>query len=412
MAKANKLITDESPKEAKETVSKAPRSSKGISSKISISNKNKLRNIFGALFLLFAVYFFLSCLSYFFSWKADQDRVMDKGFWEFILDNNPVPVENWLGKFGAWISHVFIYCWFGVASILFSFVFLVIGSKLLLRYQILSFKKLAAFSVLSLVWFSLFLSYFSPNISVLGGTFGYELNQWLNIAIGRFGALLFILIVGFVSVVILFNPDFQAIFNKFRQNNLDEEVEEDDLEDTLTEDDLYIKNTLTEKDIIPENISDSIDFSEEDNDSLEDEELDEELTIVSNGEEDNGSEIEDDEEFSVEIAQTENELSENELNKKLSEFGEYDPTLDLSSYTLPPIDLLVDYGAGKQPINIDKVELENNKNKIVETLANYNIEIAKIKATVGPTVTLYEIIPAPGVRISKIKNLEDDIALS
>lgn len=419
MAKANKLTTDESPKETKEATSKEPRSSKSISSKISISNlnKNKLRNIFGALFLLFAVYFFLSCLSYFFSWKADQDRVMNKGFWEFILDDNPAPLENWLGKFGAWISHVFIYCWFGVASILFSFVFLVIGSKLLLRYQIIPFGKLASFSVLSLVWFSLFLSYFSPNISILGGTFGYEINQWLNLTIGRFGALLFILIFGFVSIVILFNPDFQALFNKFRHDDLDGE-EIDELEDTLTADDLYVKNTITEKDITPEDISNSIDLTDEDeeeNEDLEDDdnEFNEELTIVSNGEEDNNdTEIEDDGEFSVEIAKTENELSENELNEKLSEFGEYDPTLELSSYTLPPIDLLVDYGAGKQPINVDKAELESNKNKIVETLANYNIEIAKIKATVGPTVTLYEIIPAPGVRISKIKNLEDDIALS
>jgi S-DNA-T family DNA segregation ATPase FtsK/SpoIIIE len=117
--------------------------------------------------------------------------------------------------------------------------------------------------------------------------------------------------------------------------------------------------------------------------------------------------------FSVEFAEESEEdksLSEEEVDSKRSEYGEYDPKLELSNYSLPPIDLLKDYGDSAG--SVDKTELEDNKNKIVKTLENYKIEIAKIRATVGPTVTLYEIVPAPGVRISKIKNLEDDIALS
>jgi len=109
-------------------------------------------------------------------------------------------------------------------------------------------------------------------------------------------------------------------------------------------------------------------------------------------------------------AAAEKTLSDDQIEAKLQEFGEYDPTLDLSSYELPPIDLLVDHGTGE--VTVTKEELEANKDRIVETLGHYNIAIDKIKATIGPTVTLYEIIPQAGVRISKIKNLEDDIALS
>jgi S-DNA-T family DNA segregation ATPase FtsK/SpoIIIE len=118
----------------------------------------------------------------------------------------------------------------------------------------------------------------------------------------------------------------------------------------------------------------------------------------------------DSEDFAVSIAPTDAELSHSELDAIRTEYGDYDPTLELSGYVLPPVDLLKEYGSGQ--VSINKQELEDNKNKIVETLSHYKIDIAKIKATVGPTVTLYEIIPAPGVRISKIKNLEDDIALS
>ncbi|MGB0177792.1 MAG: DNA translocase FtsK, partial [Owenweeksia sp.] len=122
------------------------------------------------------------------------------------------------------------------------------------------------------------------------------------------------------------------------------------------------------------------------------------------------TETETDDDFEIEAVEEEESLSEKEVNRKVKEFGEYDPKLDLSRFKLPPIDLLKDYGDSN--ITINQEELEANKNKIVDTLNNYNIEISKIKATIGPTVTLYEIVPAAGVRISKIKNLEDDIALS
>lgn len=426
MAKKNKLVTKEDERQEK----KAAKSS----SKLSIPsfkggnflkgklNKNKTRNILGAVFLLFSVYFLLACISYFFTWQADQDRVIGKSLWEFLFEENADPVENWLGKFGAWISHLFIYRWFGVSSMLFSFVALVIGSKLLLRLHIMKISKMLAISSISIVWFSIFLGFFAAHISNLGGTFGYEINEWLKLNLGGFGAFLFVAITGFIGFVILFNPNIQAFMARLK-GEASEETASKTEEEHINANEYEAVNTIREEDITEEKPSTTIDLTEEEEEEMteEEEEAFETLEIISTGEtekqtdttsdnEEKENDLSDDEDFSVEIAETEEELTDKEINRKVEEFGEYDPTLELSSYKLPPIDLMKDYG-GKQ-INVDKSELENNKNRIVETLGNYNIEISKIKATVGPTVTLYEIIPAPGVRISKIKNLEDDIALS
>jgi len=413
MAKTNRLIVKEDDQEEdtskkKKTGRKSPVFKGGDFFKGKLDN-GRARNITGAIFLLFAIYFLLACMSYFFTWETDQDRVLGKGLWEFMFDENPEPVENWLGKFGAWISHLFIYRWFGISSIAFSFMALVIGSKLLLRLQIMKIGKMFAFTSLGILWFSIFLGFFSAKTSILGGAFGYEINNWLKISLGGFGAFLFVIITGFISVIVLFNPNLQALLNKFKG-----QLNENESDEHISANEFEAINTLKEDDILGENPSETIDLTEDEEDleeewTDEDEEAFETIEIISKGEPEEELNLGDDD-FSVEIAQTEEELSEKEINKKVEEFGEYDPTLELSSYKLPPIDLLNEYG--NKQINIDKAELENNKNKIVETLANYNIEIAKIKATVGPTVTLYEIIPAPGVRISKIKNLEDDIALS
>jgi DNA segregation ATPase FtsK/SpoIIIE, S-DNA-T family len=418
MAKTNKFI--EKTEDSEEVKEKKPRKESG-EKKSSFStdtfkttfSSTRWRNIIGALLLLFAVYFLLACISYFFTWKPDQDRVLGKGLFELLFDGNDEPVENWLGKFGAWTSHLFIYRWFGIASLGFAFMALVLGSKLLLRIQLMSIPKMLAVSSFTMVWTSIFLGFFVARVSNLGGAFGYEINDWLKLSFGGFGAFLFVIITGFVSFIILFNPDLQAFFARFKR---EEEEEEETQRNHIAPDEFQAVNTLKENQIITEKPAETIDLSEDESEDIEeeeewspeDEEAFESIEIISYGETQVEPEME--EGFSVEIAEEEESLSEEEINQKVEEFGTYDPTLDLSSYTLPPIDLLKEYG-GKQ-INVDKAELENNKNRIVETLANYNIEIAKIKATVGPTVTLYEIIPAPGVRISKIKNLEDDIALS
>jgi len=380
-------------------------------------DRKKVKSTLGVISILFAFFILLSCFSYLFTWKEDQDRIMGKGFFEFLFDGSDEPVANWLGKFGAWISHLLVYKWFGIASFTFALVLFVTGFKALFNITVLPIAKTITVSVLSIVWISMFLGYFSSTVNYLGGTFGYQINEWLALTLGKFGSLILICCIGYIFALILFNVTFAKILAFFRKDKEEaiEENADDNLGDIITEDDLEVANTLTEEEMAVDTVSERVDLMEEEPESeIIDlpESVQEELEIASPVEEEA---VEIDEDFSVtvaEVSEEDEELSKSEMNDIEKEFGEYDPKLDLSSYKLPSIDLLNDYGGKAKIGTVDKAELEANKNKIVTTLQNYKIEISKIMATVGPTVTLYEIVPAPGVRISKIKNLEDDIALS
>jgi len=374
----------------------------------------RLNLTLGSLLVLFSVYQLLSFISYFFTWKADQNLILNKGFFSFIFSTDDIEIANHLGKFGAWLSHQFIYEWFGLASFLFPLIFVVFGLLLLLRVELLPPKKMLLRSIIGIIVLSMFFGFFTTEHSFpYGGSLGYHFNSWLKLSVGTFGAFLFQSVLVFITVVQMFNPDFRAIALKYgliktKPEKIDEALVESEYPD------LNIVNTLKEDQIKKDDLSETIELTEEkqaneakiniliekEETEIEPEEISEQedLTTLNN------------EEFQVEIAKDEEILSDTDLKDLSSEFGDYDPKLDLSSYTLPPIDLMENYG-GVQ-LNVNKEELEANKNRIVEALGYYNIEIAKIKATVGPTVTLYEIVPAPGVRISKIKNLSDDIALS
>lgn len=387
---------------------------------VSKLDNKKVRNSVGITLIVLALFIAIACSSYIFNWKVDQNRVIGKSFFEFIFSDNEEPVANWLGKFGAWISHLLVYRWFGISSFGFSVIFLVLGVKSLFKINLLPPARTVAVTLVAIVWFSLFFGYFASQISYLGGTFGYELNNWLSLTLGKFGALLAILAIGYIFVVILFSEQLAKLLNwfKFRGKDVlpeDKSISEEEEEVIEEENAIKIASTVKVENEIEEEVN-QVEFDNE----IETEEVFEEPTLQSEIIELDETvtdkaenEIESDDDFEVtvaEVSEDDKELSEDEVEDKRAEFGEYDPTLDLSGYSFPSIDLLNDYG--KKEVNIDKGELEANKNKIVETLSHYKIEISKIMATVGPTVTLYEIIPAPGVRISKIKNLEDDIALS
>jgi S-DNA-T family DNA segregation ATPase FtsK/SpoIIIE len=240
----------------------------------------------------------------------------------------------------------------------------------------------------------------------MGGNFGYQINQWLGDLVGEVGTF-FLLLFSFSAITgVMFNTIFQKIGTKVKQWL--SHVEKVEKQET-TADSVSKYEVEMEKDLISEEEIEIVETEVE----IKVEEVSEsgvELSTEIPKSEDKKEASGDDFEIEVETSKEEI-LTDKEINKKVSEFGEYDPELDLSSYQLPPIDLLDTHGQ-TSGISINKEELEENKNKIVETLSNYKIAIDKIKATVGPTVTLYEVVPAPGVRISKIKNLEDDIALS
>lgn len=417
MAKSN-VLKEKGKKKSKS--SSKPKLNLRLDNLLEKVDQRKAKSISGSVFLLLSIYLFIAFLSYLFTWRIDQNYILQTSFWEFIFSGDEIFISNWLGKFGAWISHWFIFKGFGLSSFIFSLFLFVVGVRLLLNIKILPLKRTFVIGFASLIWFSIFFGLFSSKIHFLGGTFGFFVNDWLSKTLGDFGAVLFVLVLLFILVVSLFNPDFKALFIKyFKSGNA--EVESAQVENNKMTD-IHINNPINEEDIEEEESPVEVQFDDgngdesdkktkdelslevEDNSSSEEEVLDVESKKSTEKEDNTESE------FSVEVAPDEEELSESELNSKIKEFGTYDPKLDLSQYTLPPVDLLRKFESKNS--GVDKQELEDNKDKIVETLKNYKIEIAQIKATVGPTVTLYEIIPAPGVRISKIKNLEDDIALS
>ncbi|MFA7273546.1 MAG: DNA translocase FtsK 4TM domain-containing protein [Crocinitomicaceae bacterium] len=375
------------------------------------TQKKKSRNTIGAFLILLSIYCLLACVSYIFTWKEDQDQVMNRNLFTFLFGEDKAPVTNWLGKFGAWISHLLYYRWFGISSLALSFLAFLFGVKYLLNIKLLPLKRTVLVSSIFMIWSSIFLGYFSSIPNYFGGSFGYFVNEWLSLSVGKFGTLLFIIVTLYAIVTLLFNPDFKAIWNRWAFWGKGEEDEDAvDTKNSVPLTDLNVINTIRDEQVEKDKKSDAISFDEDEEDTIaeeDEEEYDDDFEIAIAKE---STVVPATEKLAVEVHDADDELSDAEINDLQREFGDYDPKLDLSSYVLPPIELLKEFGSNG--ISVNKKELEDNKNKIVETLSHYKIDIAKIKATVGPTVTLYEIIPAPGVRISKIKNLEDDIALS
>ncbi len=329
-----------------------------------------------------------------------------------IPDEN---VENWMGIFGAKISHELVYNRFGISSLLFVFLSFLLGFKLAFKLHLLPLKKTLKHSLLLLIWLPITTAFAFKGIPFIGGSYGFTVVNWLGNLVGSIGTFLLIFFSSVIYAVISFNLPLDKLGQLFQGKTLSTPDTEEEL--ITNSSDLIEPEKIEEVDF-------STDTEEEIEKTVSTPELTLETTSNQNAQElspekeeldmevENSSEAnEDGVAFEVEQVKEE-DLSESGVTAKdkLAEFGEYDPTLDLPKYQSPPLDLLENHGSSE--ISVNKEELESNKNKIVSTLNNYGIEIEKIKATIGPTVTLYEIVPAPGVRISKIKNLEDDIALS
>ncbi len=405
--------------------------SRSLKFEMSPERKEKIRVLSGASLLIVSLYSLAACFSYFFTWKEDQDQILNVGFFRFMFSETSEPISNVLGKFGAWVSHFLMYELFGISIVSFCVAGVVLGIRILFKIELFSLRKLMKMNLSYFLWTSLFLSFLSGGVSFLGGKFGYYANDWLMTAFGGIGTFLFIALLFYVITTLIYNPNYTELFAKLTSNPLvqstnSEQVRKEKVVPVTTstgnafiaeEDDLFIVNTLEDDDIMQDDVSETIDFSPKP-------EIHPESEIIDSYQPSNSLS----DEFEIEIPEEEPTIEvsssphlpisdlkvsdEEDLAARLvREHGEYDPKKDLDGYLLPPVDLLNDYGGGST-LRIDKEELEGNKNRIIETLSHYKIEIAKIKATVGPTVTLYEIVPAPGVRIAKIKNLEDDIALS
>ena len=334
------------------------------------ANKSKFKVVFGYILLFSSLVLFTSFISYIFNWKIDQSNV------DMIFDRD-VEVENVLGKTGAYISHLFIYKLFGISSFILPIILFVSSYYILFNKKIFDLFGKINWLLLLLIWTTILSGYLRSYFPVQSGLVGFEVNLFLESYIGRAGILLILIFSFIISIAILFNVTPSGILDLI--TNLFKAKESDIL-------------------------NSEIDLEEDNNDEIrQNDNLIENDTQI-----DNNIESED---ISIEVE----EINEEEVTSKNIDFSnvnskKFDPTLDLRNFKNPSIDLLKDYGDGT--IKIDQEELESNKNRIVDTLKNYNIGIKQIKATIGPTVTLYEIIPDAGIRISKIKNLEDDIALS
>ena len=370
--------------------------------------------IFGTLLFLFSIALMLSFVSFYIYGQLDQSAIHEIG-------NRSIEVRNWLGKFGAYLANIFVYQGFGVAAFIFVRLFFLTGAYLVLD---LSVKKLRSSwfwdSFLAII-VSIIFGFFATKLPELGGVIGFEMNDYLQDYLGKTGALL-VLVFGVVIFLIFrikVSPDavknaFEKTKNKVAQDfealkRSREEAKSYNLEEFAVDEEPELMNEepiikpASKFEIDKEVLKPTITHSSELN-------LDPKPKVHISPTELVIDEVSHKEEFVIEKVEEEETIEENTASRLVADFGLFDPTLDLSNYKFPSLDLLKEYSTGG--ITINQEELEENKNRIVETLRNYKIEIAQIKATVGPSVTLYEIVPEAGIRISKIKSLEDDIALS
>jgi S-DNA-T family DNA segregation ATPase FtsK/SpoIIIE len=376
-----------------------PAFSEKINELFSFTRNERFQKIFGLTLLLLSVYLSIAFTSFVFTWQVDQDKVMGDLFAPEIR------VQNWLGKFGALLSHIFVHKWFGVASYIFAFVAFVTGLRITFNVSLFNIRKVYAYSFFFLIFTSVALGYiFSDSLFFLGGAFGFTMSNQLNGLLGYIGTGVLLFFTFIVFLVAAFNVSFD-LGKKDPITEPEPEPEEKELPLNSFKDQEIEEEEIVEKEpVIERELTITNDVK---HDIIEEVEKPVEVEPIVLSTESNGVQ------FTVEKPEgREQELTPEQISEALvAQVGEYDPTLDLGNYQFPPLDLLENYG-GSKDIVINTEELNANKDRILKTLGDYGIEIEKIKATVGPTVTLYEIVPAAGVRISKIKNLEDDIALS
>ncbi len=396
--------------------------------------------ITGAVSLLVATFLLISFLSYFFTWKEDQSFfISPNGGMSDLSDGKNV--SNLLGKLGAFISHFFIYKLFGIASLLICTFFFVVGVNLLFNRKVFSIWRNLKYVTVGLLVLSASLAFIlGGGIGDLnvGGEVGNMISDWMKSTFGSFGTAAILLVLALAYFIWQFNPAFNLPQKKGTLAPVEEDKEEDLTGPEEEEDGEKLIITVPKKNIgkMTEKIQEEepvhqfeLNIKDE---PIESSEPMIEKEIISDILHTHEDELEKEEEpvpfvpkkntrversmledLPLEIKSVPDKIDEEEETdavKAVENLPPYEPTLDLRDYKYPSLNLLETHGSEK--IVQDANELENNKNQIIATLKNYSIEIQKISATVGPTVTLYEIVPAAGVRISRIKNLEDDIALS
>jgi S-DNA-T family DNA segregation ATPase FtsK/SpoIIIE len=400
----------------------------------------RTHKIAGTVSLLVSLFLFIAFASYLVTWKEDQDKVF-KGV-AVLFPGEDIKTANLLGNIGAYISHQFFYNGFGVASFFFCTLFFVIGINAVFGKKIFSIWRNVRYVVVGVVFFSIAFAFFARQSEFSwGGAVGNMISDWLALMLGKVGTTVLLLAGGLAYIIWRFNPVFrlpskkpQVVTEHDAMLTVDEEFLEREIVETpkkrnklkegngisvippktITTHDPMMDFKVVEKEELTTESNNAGKTAEPLNQVLPEKpaELPKKPVKPVKTLPDLELEIKTKEEEirEVEEAEEEDEKDKAWKGKEVPDLPPYEPTLDLRDYKFPSLDLLETHGSER--IVQDPAELDKNKNQIIETLKNYDIDIQKIMATVGPTVTLYEIVPAAGVRISRIKNLEDDIALS
>lgn len=392
----------------------------GITSKERHQRIEKFRKVAGMFLVLLSVLMLMSFISFIFSPREDMAEAKDFS-WEILADKDN-SATNLIGWWGAWISYLFFFKGFGIASFLVIPILFVAGWKLMRLPSILSWQKTLLYCIPLLLWLSATLGLITA-LPFYGGAFGVYVGDWMQRMTGWIGSLAILIFLLLSYGILFFDIDFlRRLFSiryftrRQKQPSLPDATEQTDKTEIEEWQEAIARENMQElikqgKEEIVYTTDELIKVAEtaslpDNHDELEiviqnkEEMIQHDVTIQENP----TNLITQNAEMPEAAADAWVPEEENSLTTP------YDPRLDLPYFKHPPLDLLQEYGS--DTIRIDKEELERNKNQIIETLRNYGIEITRIKATIGPTVTLYEIVPAPGIRISKIKSLEDDIALS
>jgi DNA segregation ATPase FtsK/SpoIIIE, S-DNA-T family len=361
----------------------------------------KFKFILGIFILLVSAYLLVAFVSFLFFGAADQSK-LDLP-WKQLVFESDLNVQNKAGKTGAYLAEKIMNQGFGISSFLFVYLLVITGFKIL-GQNLVRFRRALVFSLLTLIWVSVTLGFLFPKTSAAtfiypGGFYGFMLANWFSSLVGKVGLVLLLFIFLLSLLVVRFDGTYSILKRIFRKKarpvipdtedfivRQGEEIISDDSFAKVIDEENVVK-AIFEPDGEGDEFEQVIEVKEVDPKEDKNEADGLELTVHQRKEEEEGDEY-----FAAEGLE------------------DYDPTLELSNYKFPTLELLEEHNSGNAEVSNE--ELIANKNKIVETLRHYKIEITKIRATIGPTITLYEIIPAPGIRIAKIKNLEDDIALS
>ena len=378
------------------------------------------QTIFGFFLMLFSLFLCIAFISFFFNWQEDQSTIHQ-------LSNRAVKSENLLGKIGANLGHFFIYKGFGIAAFIVSFQLFSTGFSILLKRKLSKIIISWNWGLTAMFLVSISLGFLHEKFALISGIIGFEINQYSQDFVGKTGLIIFLIFFFIAYIVARYKVNFDGFINRLKQKreDKDQRIKDESKASTIEEgtktsekEEVLIDNSLNSEANNKSEFEKSVidlkpTISKHSDVKVAKEGIS--LTIEGNLEPNlkteatQEKELEPIVEIDVAINREEKSVAENLSDKLVKDFGEFDPTLELANFKFPTFNLLKQYN---ETISIDPEELEANKDKIVETLKNYKIGIAEIKATVGPTITLYEIVPEAGIRISKIKNLEDDIALS